>query len=94
LEEMAEILTWAQLDLHHKPCGLLNVRGYFDQLLGFLDHMAAEHFLHAEHRGMLLSSVDPIQLLDMFEAYQPPKADKIAWALQNGLRTSRIETAR
>jgi hypothetical protein len=88
LDELAEILTWAQLDLHRKPCGLLNVRGYFDQLLGFLDHMTAEHFIQAEHRAMLLSSASPGELLDLFERYEPPKADKAAWALANSLKPS------
>ncbi len=83
LEEIAEILTWGQLDLHQKPCGLLNVGGYFDLLLHFLDHMVAEHFLPAEHRAMLLSSSDPGWLLDSFLTYQAPKADKVAWALKN-----------
>jgi uncharacterized protein (TIGR00730 family) len=86
LEELAEILTWAQLDLHHKPCGLLNVRGYFDQFLGFLDQMVAEQFVLAEHRAMLLSSPDAQQLLDLFEGYRPPKVDKAAWSLKNSLR--------
>jgi uncharacterized protein (TIGR00730 family) len=86
LDEIAEILTWGQLNLHQKPCGLLNVRGYFDPFLLFLDHMVAEHFLHAEHRAMLLSSEDPRQLLDRFLTYQAPRADKAAWALKNSLK--------
>jgi uncharacterized protein (TIGR00730 family) len=88
LEEIAEILTWGQLNLHQKPCGLLNVLGYFDPLLHFLDHMVEQHFLHEEHRAMLLNSADPGQLLDLFEVYKPPKADKAAWSLQDGLRSS------
>jgi uncharacterized protein (TIGR00730 family) len=86
LDEIAEILNWGQLNLHQKPCGLLNVGGYFDPLLHFLDHMVAEHFLHAEHRAMLLSSEDPGRLLDRFLSYQAPKADKAAWTLKNSLK--------
>ena len=77
LDEMCEALTWGQLGLHRKPCGLLNVRGYFDQLLAFLDHAAAERFLQSEHRDMLLVSADPDQLLDRFAAYTPPVVEKL-----------------
>lgn len=82
LEEVAEILTWSQLGLHVKPCGLLNVNGYFDALLAFLDHMVEAHFMHPEHREMVLLSTDPAQLLAAFERYQPPHADKAAIALK------------
>lgn len=77
LDEMCEALTWGQLGLHRKPCGLLNVRGYFDRLLAFLDHAAAERFLQPEHRDMLLVSADPDQLLDRFAAYAPPAVEKL-----------------
>ena len=77
LDEMCEALTWGQLGLHRKPCGLLNVRGYFDRLLAFLDHAAAERFLQSEHRDMLLVSADPDQLLDRFAAYTPPVVEKL-----------------
>lgn len=83
LEEVAEILTWSQLALHEKPCGLLNVGGYFDALLAFLDRMVEAHFLHAEHRAMLLMDTDPQALLAAFETYQPPRADKAAMALKD-----------
>jgi len=82
LEEIAEVLTWAQLGLHPKPCGLLNVNGYFDHLSAFLDHMLIEGFLHPVHRGMVQVSSDINQLLAAFEVYHPPQADKAAWALK------------
>ncbi len=83
LEELAEVLTWAQLGLHEKPCGLLNVGGYFDALLAFLDGMAAAHFLHPEHRDMLLVGTDAEALLEAFERYAPPRADKASMALED-----------
>jgi uncharacterized protein (TIGR00730 family) len=81
LEEIFEILTWAQLGMHHKPCGLLNVAGYFTPLLAFLDHVAAQGFIDAAHRLMILTSKNPEDLLRQFENYQPSTADKAEWAL-------------
>src|SRR3954453_6200666 len=54
LEEFCEVLTWAQLGLHPKPCGLLNVLGYYDPLLAFFGHAAAERFVRPEHRALVL----------------------------------------
>ena len=68
LEELIEILTWAQLGMHAKPCGVINVRGYFDQLLAYLDHAVAEGFLRAENRRMLLCADDAAALLRQFHA--------------------------
>ena len=68
LEELIEILTWAQLRVHAKPCGVINVRGYFDQLLAYLDHAVAEGFLRPENRRMLLCADDATSLLRLFRA--------------------------
>ncbi len=76
LDELAEILTWAQLGFHKKPCGLLNVAGYFDSFLAFLDHSVSEGFMKPEHRAMLLVSDDPAALLARFQSYAPPHVDK------------------
>ena len=76
LEEFCEILTWAQLGLHQKPCGLINVAGYFDHLMAFLDHSVSERFLRPEHRSMVLVEADPETLLDRFAAYRPPQLEK------------------
>jgi uncharacterized protein (TIGR00730 family) len=76
LEELFEMLTWGQLGIHKKPCGILNVRGYFDQLLGFLDHAESQRFIASEHRSMLLSQSDPQALLDLIESYRPPSVEK------------------
>ena len=72
LEELFEIWTWAQLGFHNKPCGLLNINGYYDSLIGFLDHVLAEQFLKKEHHAMLLVETNPNTLLDRYSNYQPP----------------------
>jgi len=76
LEEFCEVLTWAQLGMHAKPCGLVNVGGYYDHLITFLDHTVRERFFRPEHRGMVLIEADPEKLLDRFECYQPPRLEK------------------
>lgn len=70
-DELFEILTWAQLGLHAKPIGLLNVAGFFDPLRAWLDHAVAESFLRAKHRRLLLEGDDPGPLLDRMASYQP-----------------------
>lgn len=72
LEELFEVLTWAQLGLHPKPCGLLNVEGYFDPLLRLVEHMVEEGFLRDEHRSLLLGDTDVDTLLARLSAYEPP----------------------
>jgi uncharacterized protein (TIGR00730 family) len=76
LEELFEILTWAQLGLHAKPCGLLDVCGYFERLLGFLDHAVSEDFLREEHRGILLYAEDTEALLEAFSRHRAPTLEK------------------
>lgn len=72
LEELFEIWTWAQLGFHNKPCGLLNVEGYFDSLIGFLDHVLAEQFVKKHHHAMLIVETNPDVLLDRYVDYRPP----------------------
>ena len=76
LEEFFEVLTWAQLGLHQKPCGLLNVRGFFDGLLSFIDHSIDECFVRRENRPMVIVSNTPIGLLKLFDGYIPPVVEK------------------
>ncbi len=76
LEEFFEIWTWAQLGMHDKPCGLLNVAEYFDPLLEFLDRAVAEKFVREVHRKMVIVESDPKALLARFEAYKPPRVVK------------------
>jgi uncharacterized protein (TIGR00730 family) len=71
-EEFFEIVTWAQLGIHGKPIGLLNVAGFFDPLLAWIDRAVAEGFIRAEHRRLLLVDDDPARLLDTLAHYTPP----------------------
>lgn len=72
LEEFFEIFTWAQLGLHQKPCGILNVNGYYDLLVSFFDHMNEQQFLQDKYRSMALVGTDPGDLLERFNTYTPP----------------------
>lgn len=76
LEEMTEIYTWGQLGLHRKPCALLNIEGYFDHLIEFLDHALQEGFLEGVHRDRLLVGEDPKELLDLMDGYRAPNLGK------------------
>ncbi len=76
LEEFFEILTWSQLRIHEKPCGLLNVNGYFDSLLTFIDHTIREGFVREAYRPMVIAAAAPEALLDQLDAYRPPVAQK------------------
>ena len=76
LDEMMEALTWAQLGIHAKPVGLLNVAGYWDRLLAFVDHMRAERFVRPEQREALLVAGSPAELIARMAGYQPVVLDK------------------
>jgi uncharacterized protein (TIGR00730 family) len=76
LEELFEVWTWAQLGSHGKPCALLNVSGFFDSLLGYLDFVVAEAFLRPMHRDMLLVSETAEGLLERLEGYRAPPKTK------------------
>lgn len=76
LEEYFEVLTWAQLGVHGKPCGLLNVCDYYRTLIEFLDHAVAQRFLKNHHRQMVLIEKDPEALIEKLEAYQAPRIEK------------------
>jgi uncharacterized protein (TIGR00730 family) len=76
LEELIEVLTWGQLRFHDKPCGVINVLGYYDKLLAYLDHMQTEGFLRPENRQMLLCGDDATSLIRLFEEYTAPGVDK------------------
>jgi uncharacterized protein (TIGR00730 family) len=75
-EELFEILTWAQLGLHAKPCGLLNVDGYFNPLVAMIEHAQAEGFLHADHLRLFVTAAGPEELLDKLAAHQPVRTEK------------------
>jgi uncharacterized protein (TIGR00730 family) len=76
LEELFEVWTWAQLGHHDKPVGILNVDGFFDHLLAFLDHQAAELFVHPAHRRMLIVEEEPDALFKRMAGYEPPAVEK------------------
>jgi uncharacterized protein (TIGR00730 family) len=83
LEELSEVITWAQLGLHAKPIGLLDVDGFFDLLRQFVDRMVLERFVPATHRGLLVTGTTPAELLAAMRGWQPPTAPK--WvALEGG----------
>jgi uncharacterized protein (TIGR00730 family) len=67
MEEFFEVLSWAQLGIHEKPCGLLNVAGYYDPLIQFLDHAVAEDFIKPKHRALLIVESESTRLLDRFD---------------------------
>jgi len=77
LDETFEMLTWIQLGYHRKPCALLEVNGYFEQLTAFLDHAVEQRFLTAEHRAMLIIERDPEAVLDRLASAKLP--DKGKW---------------
>ncbi len=76
LDELFEVLTWAQLRIHTQPIGLLNVDGFFNHLLGFLDHLVHTAFLTAQDRARILTSADIDDLLDQLERWTPPADTK------------------
>jgi uncharacterized protein (TIGR00730 family) len=76
LEELFEVWTWAQLGYHAKPCALLNVAGFYDPLIAFLDGVVAHRFLKPAHRDMLLVAEDSDALLDRLASYRPPDVGK------------------
>ncbi len=82
IEEIFEVLTWGQLGLQHKPCGFLDVSGYYQKLISFLDHAVSQQFIEIEHRAMIMIDKDPEALVEKFNTYQPPQVDKIKWALK------------
>ncbi len=75
LEELFEVWTWTQLGYHRKPCGLLNIAGFYDAMSVFIDHVVSQGFLRPDDRNMLLVDDDPERLLDTFVRYEPPPPD-------------------
>lgn len=67
LDEFIEVVTWAQLKIHAKPCVVVNVRGFFDGLLSFLDHCVAQGMIQAENRGLVQVARDPEEALAIVE---------------------------
>ena len=76
LEELFEILTWAQLGLHKNPVGILNVNGFYDKMLDYLDHAVAEKFIRLQHREMIVIDADIESMFEKFSQYEPPIGQK------------------
>ena len=76
IEEIFEMLTWAQLGFHEKPCGLLNVAAYYDPLFAFLENAIEQQFVKEAYRPMIMMDEVPAALLDRFDEYRAPKVKK------------------
>lgn len=76
LEEFFEVVTWAQLGLHAKPCGILNVLGYYSSLLAMLDHAVSEHLLKPENRELVLARDSVPELLQALDEWRPMRVEK------------------
>lgn len=81
-EEFCEVVTWSQLGIQSKPCGLLNVEGYYDPLLELFDHAVREGFLRAENRKLVLQDHAPIGLLEKMAEFRPIPAEKWIWKVE------------
>lgn len=73
LEELFEILTWAQIGLHQKPVGLLNVRQYYNPLLEMIQQANSEGFIYSEHQSLFTTAEDPNTLLDALSNHDHPE---------------------
>jgi uncharacterized protein (TIGR00730 family) len=76
LDEFCEVITWAQLGLHQKPCGVLNVRGYYDPFFQFVNQGVSERFVRKEHLSMIIVSNEPSDLIDRMISYRPVEVKK------------------
>ncbi|MBI4606309.1 MAG: TIGR00730 family Rossman fold protein [Planctomycetes bacterium] len=77
IEELCEVVTWAQLGIHEKPCAVLNVAGYFDPLLALLDHAVEEGFVRERHRALVLTAASVDDLFEVLDAYRPPGLERV-----------------
>ena len=76
LEEFLEVVTWTQLGIHTKPCGVLNVRGFFDPLVALFATATQQRFVREEHRDMVIVEPDPVTMLDQLGSWAPVTVDK------------------
>jgi len=75
-EEFCEMLTWGQLGLHQKPCGLLNVDGFYDSLIDLFENAVREGFVHPEHRQLVIDDSNPDVLIQRLLEFKPPTITK------------------
>jgi uncharacterized protein (TIGR00730 family) len=76
LEEFCEVLTWSQLGLHSKPCGILNVGGFYSPLLALFDHLVHERFVNPEGRALVLARPSACELLQVLDDWTPMRVEK------------------
>jgi len=87
LEELFEVLTWAQLGFHYKPIGLLNVAGFYDNLIAFIEHLVSQRFLTAEQALLMMHENDPTALLSRFKSFKPSYTNKWSDSSSSTLRS-------
>ena len=93
LEELFQIVSWAQLNIHQKPIGILNVNGFYDGLLSFVDHAAKKGFISTSARRIIISAPTPDQLIDQLLAYVPkpdPVLANVDWSNRNNGRKRKL----
>jgi uncharacterized protein (TIGR00730 family) len=76
LEEFCEVATWTQLGFHKKACGLLNIDGFYNGLLSFLNHATREKFIRPEHRSIVLAEENPVKLIEKLSQFEVPTVHK------------------
>lgn len=81
LEEFFEVWTWAQLGIHNKPIGLLNINGYYDNLINFIHHSVKQQFVNEQNLNMIIIEKEPDKLIDKMNNYKPPEVMK--WIAQD-----------
>jgi uncharacterized protein (TIGR00730 family) len=77
MEELFEVMTWSQLGFHDKPIGLLNVEGFYDGLISFVDHTVRQGFLRAHHRELMMDDTDGARLIARFKQWVPGRIEKL-----------------
>jgi uncharacterized protein (TIGR00730 family) len=86
MEELFEVVTWTQLELHDKPVGLLNIRGYYDHLLAWLDHAVGVGFVRSNHKGIIVADEDPQQLIQRLRTVTLPKLKEWLQVSSQGIK--------
>ena len=94
LEEIFHISSWAQLHIHHKPIGLLNVNGFYDNLLSFLDQVMEQEFITSSARQIIISAATAEQLIDQLQSFIPvidPSMSRINWSTKESCKKLRLD---
>jgi len=94
LEEIFHIFSWAELHIHHKPIGLLNVNGFYDNLSSFLDHVVEQNFLTSSARQIIISAATAEQLIDQLQSFIPvidPAMSRINWSTKESRKKLRLD---